>query len=86
MVKFQGHIKIMGHLGVFGSWGEVLFIFRELGSTGNYISGAGEQAHSLAIKGALPKSKKYFFLNLTLKEKPLFFRWILGTAPTPPPF
>ena len=27
-------------------WGEWLFIFRELVSTGNYFQGFGEQAHS----------------------------------------
>ena len=30
----------------FGIWGEGLFMFRELGSTGNYFQGSGEQAHS----------------------------------------
>ena len=29
-----------------GFWGEGLFIFRELGSTGNYFRGAGEQTHT----------------------------------------
>ena len=33
--------------GVLVSWGEGLFIFRELWSTGNYFIGAGEQAHNL---------------------------------------
>ena len=32
--------------GVLGNWGDGLFIFMELGSTGNYFRGAGEQAHS----------------------------------------
>ena len=31
--------------GVLGIWGEWLFIFRELGSTGNYFRGAREHAH-----------------------------------------
>ena len=30
----------------FGSWGERLFIFKELGSTGKYFRGAGRQAHT----------------------------------------
>ena len=30
--------------GVLGSWGEGLFIFRELGNTANYFMGAVEQA------------------------------------------
>ena len=39
-------ISCMGLPGVLGSWGEGLFIFRELGSTANYFRGAGEQAHT----------------------------------------
>ena len=35
-----------GPPGVLGNWGEGLFIFGELGSTANYIRGAGEQAHT----------------------------------------
>ena len=54
-----------GAPGVLGIWGEWLFIFRDLRSTGNYFRGAGEQAQSFGIKGALPKSKK-------IKEKPPF--------------
>ena len=38
--------EIIGTPGVLGIWGEWLFIFRELGSTGNYFSGAREQAHN----------------------------------------
>ena len=34
-----------GPPGVLGIWGEWLFIFRKLGSTGNYFQGFGEQAH-----------------------------------------
>ena len=37
-----------GVLGIFGEW---LFIFRDLGSTGNYFRGAGEQAHSFVDLG-----------------------------------
>ena len=60
----------LGPPGVLGIWGEWLFIFRELGSTGNYFRGAREQAHnfgdlvSLAIKQKKKKKKK--------KEKPPF--------------
>ena len=52
------------HMGIcmgprgFGIWGEGLFIFRELGSTGNYFKGAGEQAHGLRDLGSPAKSKK----------------------------
>ena len=38
--------------GVLGIWGEWLFIFRELGSTGNYFQGFGEQAHSFGNLGS----------------------------------
>ena len=31
--------KVSRSPGVWGIWGEVLFIFRELGSTGNYFQG-----------------------------------------------
>ena len=42
---------------IFGSLGAGLVIFRELGSTGNYFRGAGEQAYTLGdFKGTLPKS------------------------------
>ena len=35
-----------GARGVLGIWGEWLFPFRKLGSTGNCFVGSGEQAHS----------------------------------------
>ena len=46
--------------GVFGIWGEWLnrFIFRELGSTGNYFRGAREQAHNFGDIGSLAKKQK----------------------------
>ena len=44
--------------GVLGIWGEWLFIFRELGSTGNYFRGAREQAHNFGDKGSLAKKQK----------------------------
>ena len=40
-------ITTCGPPGVLEIWGEWLFIFRDLGSTGNYLRGAGEQAHNL---------------------------------------
>ena len=48
----------MGPPGVLGIWGEWLFIFRELGSTGNYFKGAREQAHNLGDIGSLAKKRK----------------------------
>ena len=41
--------------GVLGIWGEWLFIFRELGSTGNCFRGAREQAHNFGDIGSLAK-------------------------------
>ena len=41
-----------GPPGVLGIWGEWLFIFRELGSTGNYFQEFGEQAHSFGDLGS----------------------------------
>ena len=43
--------------GVRGIWVELLFIFMELGSTGNYLRGAGEQAHSFGDLGSPAKKK-----------------------------
>ena len=48
----------MGPPGVLGIWGEWLFIFRELGSTGSYFRVAREQAYNFGDLGTLPKSKK----------------------------
>ena len=59
-------LTYMGPPGVLGIWGEWLFIFRELGSTGNYFRGAREQAHSFRDLGS-PYKKK----NIN-KEKPPF--------------
>ena len=54
--------------GVLGIWGEWLyiFIFRELGSTGNYFSGAREQANNFGDIGSLAKKQK------KNKQKPPF--------------
>ena len=41
--------------GFWGIWGEWLCIFRELGSTGNYFRGAGEQAHNFGDFGSSAK-------------------------------
>ena len=43
--------------GVLGIWGEWLFIFRELGSTGNYFKGAREQANIFGVLGSLAKKQ-----------------------------
>ena len=42
IVLIYANNKGSGPPGVLGIWGEWLFIFRELGSTGNYFRGAGE--------------------------------------------
>ena len=61
------------------SWEEGLFIFRELGSTGDYFRGTGKQAQFLGGgwgKGALPKSKK---------SRIRFFEMSLACRPSDPP-
>ena len=60
--------------GVLGIWGEWLFIFRELGSTGNYFRGAREQAHNFGDIGSLAKKakKKKKKKKKKNKEKPPF--------------
>ena len=74
----------VGPPGVLGIWGEWLFIFRELGSTGNYFMGAREQAHNFGDLGSLAKKQKN-------KEKPSFcliFKKIFcfcGASPQDPP-
>ena len=57
---FRTHLWVMRYcLGwapwVWGIWGEWLFIFRELESTGNYFQGFGEQAHSFGDLGSPAK-------------------------------
>ena len=59
----------MGPHGDLGTWREWLFIFRELGSTGNYFQELGEQVHNLRDLGSPAKKK---VKNLILKEKPSF--------------
>ena len=44
--------------GALGIWGEWLFIFRDLGSTGNYFRGSGEQANSFGDLGSPAKKQK----------------------------
>ena len=44
--------------GVLGIWGEWLFIFWDLGSTGNYFKGSREQAHSFVDLGSPAKKQK----------------------------
>ena len=48
----------LGPPGVWGIWGEWLFMFRDLGSTGNYFKGAGEQAQSFWDLGSPAKKLK----------------------------
>ena len=56
----------MGPPWVLGIWGEWLFIFRDLRSTGNCLRGAGEQAHSFGDLGSPAKKQK------KIEEKPPF--------------
>ena len=48
----------LGPPGVLGILGEGLFIFRELGSTANYLRGAGEQAHTCTFGDLGSTAKK----------------------------
>ena len=80
----------MGPPGVLGIWREWLFIFRELGSTGNYFQGFGEQAHSFRDLGSPAKKEKkshikgkaFISFDFFLKLK-IFRFW--GTSPPDPP-
>ena len=73
------HSLAYGAPRVLGSWGEGLFIFRELGSTANYFKGSwGANKHiHLGIKGALPKSKKNKY-QASILSNSLKFCWLLG--------
>ena len=51
------------------SWGEGLLIFRELGSTGSYLRGAGEQAHTLDLGSTAKKAVIFFLRNLGRSEQ-----------------
>ena len=51
IVVFPDHT----HLLFMGIWGEWLFIFRDLGSTGNYFQEFGEQAHGMRDLGSPAK-------------------------------
>ena len=71
---------IFGPPGVLGILGEWTFFFRELGSTGNYLRGAREQAHNFGDLGSLVKKQKnkekppfclIFLKNLLLPQIPL---------------
>ena len=52
------HTRLWGPSGVLGICGEWLFIFRELGSTGNYFRGSREQAHIFGDLGSPSKKQK----------------------------
>ena len=51
-------LTIQAPPGVLGIWREWLFIFRDLGSTGNYFRGSGEQANSFRDLGSPAKKQK----------------------------
>ena len=56
-----------GPPGILGIWGEWLFIFRELRSTGNYFRGAREQAHNFG--DLLPDHTHLPFLGSLAKKQ-----------------
>ena len=57
---FYQQLNICGPPGDLGIWGKLLFIYRELGSTGNYFRGAREQAHNFGDIGSLAKKQKKY--------------------------
>ena len=56
--KYPQNSEALRPPGVLGIWGEWLFIFRELGIPGNYLSGARENALSFADLGSPAKKQK----------------------------
>ena len=80
-----------GPQGVLGIWGEWLFIFRDLGSTGNYFRGAGETAHSFGDIGSPAKKQniikeKLPFCSIFIPRHTLVstFRCLSVCPPVPP--
>ena len=61
-MKDTKHIRRYFHWGPQGFWGSgengYIYIFRDLGSTGNYLRGAGEQAHSFGDLGSPAEKQK----------------------------
>ena len=68
----------MGPPGVLGIWGEWLFIFRDLGSTGDYLRGAREQAHNFGDIRSLAKKQK------KLGKASILFDFLKIFPPDPP--
>ena len=58
MGKIHNPCDMWSPPGVWGIWGEWLFIFGELGSTDNYFQGFGEQAYSFRDLGSPAKTVK----------------------------
>ena len=69
--------------GVSGSWGEGLFVLRELGSTGNYSRRAGERAHTFQLGDLRSTAKKLRKNNLGIWRDQSI---IIGQGSTDPPF
>ena len=71
--------------GVLGIWGEWLFIFRGLGSTGNYFQAFGEQVHSFwGFRDPCKKVKKSHLKGKAFILFDFFFKKILRQTPPPP--
>ena len=67
---------------ILGSWGEWLFIFRELGGTDYYFRGAGEKSHTFGNFESIAKHlRKHKFRHFGSYE-PLFVG--IEGAQTPP--
>ena len=69
----------LGRLGVWGIRGEWLLIFRELGSTGNYLRGGREHVHNFVDLRSLAKRQKK-----EGKASILFDFLKISSAPRPP--
>ena len=78
LVCLGGESVKKGAPGVLGILGEWLFIFRDLGSTGNYFRGAGEQANSFGDLGSPAKKRKKNKGKATILFDFLKFLLLLG--------
>ena len=75
---------LFGPPGVLGIWGEWLFIFRELGRTGNYFRGSREQAHNFGDLGSPAKKQKNNGIASILFDFLKNYSASGGLAPRPP--
>ena len=83
-IHFVKSVSDMGPPGVLRIWREGLFIFRELGSTGNYFHAFGEQVHSfLGFRDPCKKVKKSHLKGKAFILFDFFFKKFLQQTPDP---